>query len=153
MQFFYRSHRTKVAPAIFLIGTLLGVALGGESKEGRVEENREGKLCVARLPKLNSLDLYLGSKPRPNSKSVFQIVLDEHDTASVNSDSGAMFAKVDTTRKHNIKISLGGSPRENFKFTFKAKGSTSLCLFYRKAYGTWSLEPLAWNKGKCSCGE
>jgi hypothetical protein len=112
-----------------------------------------GKVCVGGLPLLNSLDAYFGSKPRPNSRSIFRIILDGHDSLVVTSDSGAVFPNVDTSIIHRLKITMDGKPRESFKFSFKKKGSASLCLFYSKPHGTWSLEPLAGREGKCGCLE
>jgi hypothetical protein len=79
------------------------------------------------------------------------IILDGHDSIIVTSDSGAVFPKVETSVSHRLKIYLEGTLRESFRFSFKKKGSRSLCLFYRKPYGTWSLEPLAGREEKCRC--
>jgi hypothetical protein len=156
MQNLYRSHRPMFLSAVVVSWMFVCSSYGtGLSKARNLQEGTNdtpsGKICVARFPKINPLDSYLGTRARPSSKSVFRVVLDNIDSASITSDSGAAFVKMDTSVSHKLKISLDGTLRENFKFDFKTRGSISLCLFYRKAYGTWSLEPLKWHEKKCSC--
>jgi hypothetical protein len=154
MRNFYRNHRS-MAVSSGLVAWIICFSFGGESSTHSGNSGPTsiltGKICVAPIPKINPLESYLGSKPRPNARSVFKVTLDSRDSAFVSSDSGALFGRIDTTASHHLKIALNGSPRENFKFDFKKRGSNNLCLFYRKAYGTWSLEPLKWHEKKCGC--
>lgn len=121
--------------------------------ETRASSDDSGSICVEKLPAARPLEEYYGPKPRPGSKSVFLIILNDADTVTITSGAGGFFGKLKYAARHRVRILLDDKPREAFTFDFKERGSSQLCLFYRKPYGTWSLEPVAWRKNTCACPE
>jgi hypothetical protein len=139
--------------ALILTGEQNGLDYSkSQGRRDSIPEKPSGLVCVAKIPKATN-ELYLGTKPPAKTKSTFLVTLDGRDSARTTSDSGAQFSKVDTSKAHKIRIYFDGKVRDSFEFDFQTRGSKSLCLYYRKPYGTWILEPLSWHANKCSCQE
>lgn len=137
---------------IAFLGVVACRAESGRARaEARATPGDSGTVCVEKLPAFRPLEEYYGRRPRPGSQSEFRILLDEADTLSVQSGMSGVFGNLKDSTRHRVRIFLDGKPREDFLFDFRERGSKRLCLYYRKSYGTWSLDPAAWRKKTCVC--
>jgi hypothetical protein len=54
-----------------------------------------------------------------------------------------------TAEKQKVTIKVNGKNITSFYFNFKDYGSDTLCLWYKKGYGTWSLNSMPSKHCKC----
>ncbi len=149
------SNLSRKRHAVLWIAFLGIAACGAEPGRARAETRTtsgdSGRVCVEKLPAFRPLEEYYGKRPRPGSQSEFRILLDDADTLSIRSGMGGVFGNLKGSALHRVRIFLDGKPREDFLFDFRERGSKRLCLYYRKTYGTWSLDPADWRRKTCPC--
>lgn len=91
--------------------------------------------------------------PDRNAVAVRFVQVDGRAPVRVTSAEAGRISGLNTARKHTVVIAKQADmsePVATFTFTFKAKGSTNLCLRYESFYGSWILQPA---KGSvCTCG-
>jgi hypothetical protein len=149
------SNLSRERHTLIWIAFLSVAACRAESGRARAETRDipedSGTVCVEKLPAFRPLDEYYGKRPRAGSQSEFRIILDDADTLSIRPGMGGDFGKLKDSTRHRVRIFMDGKPREDFHFDFRERGSMRLCLYYRKSYGTWSLEPADWRRKTCAC--
>ncbi len=110
----------------------------------------KGSLCVASMPgekayngpNMTSAETYVGAA----DTIVVQVGKNE---IMVSPDSGGKIYGLSLDKNHLVQIKKGNSNKVSFWFDFKEEGSSSLCLWYYKGYGTFSL--LNTNDRRCNC--
>jgi len=93
------------------------------------------------------------SDERAVGKSVRFVQIDKLPPVQVSSTQSGQITSVPAQGTHRITISRNADmskPVEQFSFSFQARGSTSLCLWYRSFYASWMLQPSRGSPCPCS---
>lgn len=80
----------------------------------------------------------------------FSVQIDSGKRVPVGAKEGVLIPRLDTRKRHLVRIRDGEQLIQSFYFTFKNRGGNHLCLAYGPWYQTWQLTPPG-NRPWCRC--
>lgn len=90
---------------------------------------------------------------KADTPQVRYVQIDKLPPVRVSSTQSGQITSVPAQGTHRITISRNADmskPVEQFSFSFQARESTNLCLWYRSFYASWILQPSRGSPCRCS---
>jgi hypothetical protein len=116
--------------------------------------------CISVFPSSSGLGVVLicrmpggiSSQPLQNGSVQPRDIVDIHignRSAVVSPSKAGTIDSLLTGDKQRATIKVHGKSIASFYFSFKDYGADTLCLWYDRGYGTWSMESMPSNHCKC----
>ena len=126
-----------------LLGVLALLVASSASERPQAQTPSVGSICLA--PVKDTGD------PRGYVSSAFSVRVDKGKWTPLPDETSTLIPAVTLDRRHLISIRDGETIIESFWFTFASFESTTLCLWYKPWYRTWSLWDADAGGKKCRC--
>jgi len=110
-----------------------------------------GQVCIGPIPKPNDRDRDLANPAGGGRTFDYSVQIDDGVIKHLTHEVNVLYEGLDLDQKHWIRIRNQGKQIESFRFTFKEKGSDSLCLWFGPLYEAWSLWPQSDSHHFCQC--
>lgn len=110
-----------------------------------------GQVCIGPVTKPNNEKRELGNPAGGGRVFDYSVQIDDGEIKHLPHEVNVLYGGLDLEKKHWVRIRNQGKQIESFRFTFKEKGSDSLCLWFGALYEAWSLWPKGDSHHICKC--
>jgi hypothetical protein len=112
---------------------------------------QRGSICIDAVPESNQQPSSLANPNGGGRSFAYSIKIDDAPTREVSHKRGFKISGLALKRQHTIRIFRDGKLTESFKFSFEKEESSSLCLWFKSLYETWSLWDAKSSRHICQC--
>jgi hypothetical protein len=121
------------------------------TRRAKGSRSSAGSICLAPAKRPTAGEKSLSNPTGGNRISVYSVQVDNDPAVVVSNEKGILISRLNTGKKHSVKISGDGKQLESFSFTFSDYSSNKLCLWFNPLYETWSLWKTKNAGAKCRC--
>jgi hypothetical protein len=112
---------------------------------------QQGSICIVAVPESNQQPITLANPNGGGRSFAYSIKIDDAPIREISHKTGFKISGLALKRQHTIKIFRDGKLTESFKFSFEKEKSSSLCLWFKSLYETWSLWDAKSSRHICKC--